>query len=51
MTGAEIYDWFVGESPAAAKRKPARNAPTPRSRDRHAKRTGTPRPRARSPRR
>jgi hypothetical protein len=44
MTGAEIHDWFVGESPAAAKRKPARAVPLPRGRLRRAMRASTPRP-------
>jgi peptidoglycan/xylan/chitin deacetylase (PgdA/CDA1 family) len=46
MTGAEIYDWFVGESPAAAKRKPARAAPMPSGRIRRAMRAALPRPKA-----
>lgn len=53
MTGAEIHDWFVGESPAAAKRKPPRTVPQPRGRVRRPERAGVPRPRpgGRPPRR
>jgi allantoinase len=49
MTGAEIYDWFVGESRAAAKRKPARNALQPSGRVRRAERAGLARPRGNRP--